>query len=76
MQTLKEMEAERKSEILKEKYFEYFCTWKNAKGESKEKQSNNIESLYYYEQRFKAIIYIDTRFNAKKRLQSILKFNN
>ena len=76
MQTIEQMEAERKSEILKEKYFEYFCIWKNAKGETKEKRSNTVESLYYYEYNFNGVIYQDAKFNARKRLQSILKFNN
>ena len=76
MQTISQQEAERKAEILKEKYFEFFCIWKNAKGETKEKRSNTVESLYYYEQNFNSVIYQDTKFNVRKRLQSILKSNS
>ena len=76
MQTIEQMEAERKAEILKEKYFEFFCIWKNAKGETKEKRSNTVESLYFYEFAYKGTIYQDKRYNARKRLQSILKSNS
>ena len=64
---------EEKAKIISADYKEYFCTWRNAKGELKEKRSNTPESLYFYEYHYGAIIYIDTKFKAKKRLQQIIR---
>lgn len=64
---------EEKQKIISADLKEYFCTWKNAKGELKEKRSNTPESLYFYEYHYGAVIYIDTKFRAKKRLQQIIR---
>ena len=64
---------EERQKIISADIKEYFCTWRNAKGELKEKRSNTPESLYFYEYHYGAIIYIDTKFKAKKRLQQIIR---
>lgn len=64
---------EEREKIISADYKEYFCTWRNAKGELKEKRSNTPESLYFYEYHYGAVIYIDTKFKAKKRLQQIIR---
>lgn len=64
---------EEKQKIISADLKEYFCTWKNAKGELKEKRSNTPESLYFYEYHYGATIYQDTKFKAKKRLQQIIR---
>lgn len=51
---------------------QFFCLWKNTKGKLIEKQSDHVESLYYYEQRFEGVIYIDTRYQARLRLYKYL----
>lgn len=67
---------EERQKIISANVTEYFCTWRNAKGESKEKRSNTPESLYFYEQHYGAVIYIDTKYEAKKRLQRIIRAVN
>ena len=64
---------EEKAKIISADYKEYFCIWRNDKGELKEKRSNTPESLYFYEYRYNAVIYIDTKFKTKKRLQQIIR---
>ena len=64
---------EERQRIISADYKEFFCIWKNAKGETKEKRSNTPEILYFYEYHYGATIYIDTKFKAKKRLQKIIR---
>ena len=64
---------EEQQAIISANITEYFCTWRNAKGELIEKRSNTPESLYFYEYHHGAVIYIDTKFKAKKRLQQIIR---
>ena len=67
---------EERQKIISANVTEFFCTWRNAKGELKEKRSSTPESLYFYEQHYGAVIYIDTKFKAKKRLQQIVRAAN
>ena len=77
MQTISQYYTpEERQKIISEDYKEYFCIWRNAKGELKEKRSSTPESLYFYEYHHGAVIYIDTKFKAKKRLQQIIRAAN
>ena len=64
-----------KEKIISADIKEFFCIWRNAKGEAQEKRSDTPEGLYFYEYKYNAVIYIDTKFKARKRLQSILRSN-
>ena len=67
---------EERQKIISADLKEYFCTWRNAKGELKEKRSDTPEALYFYEYKYNAVIYNDTKFKAKKRLQQIIRAVN
>lgn len=61
------------NELYSHKFYKYYVLWKNKKGEIKIKDSNSIETMKYYAYKFNGTIYIDTRFDAKMRLQRIVR---
>ena len=74
MQTISEYFTPEEIQRIKEaKIKEFRAVWYNKKGEPKEKTADNPESLYFYEYHYGAVIYIDTKFRARKRLQRILR---
>lgn len=73
METIQQQEAERKENIKSEKYYRYFCIWQNKKGETKQKYSNFVDCLYYYEHKYSAVIYEDMKYDARVRLQKIIR---
>lgn len=65
--------AEEIAQIKSADFREFFAVWRNKKGEAKERRADTPEALYYYEYKHGAVIYIDTKFRARKRLQRILR---
>ena len=64
---------EEQQQIINDDIKQFRAIWRNKKGKSKEKSADTPEALYYYEYKFGAEIYIDTKYEARKRLQRILK---
>lgn len=75
MKISEQFTQEEKEAIIKADFKEFFCIWRNTKGELKEKRSDSPEALYFYENHYNAVIYQDHRCSARKRLQRILKSN-